>query len=250
MAEGIDSNTSPENQARRQWEKLDELDSNNVDLVANKFNDMIDEDREANIRKIAAMYILKQRQYLEAVKRKTLAEKKIEILEDMAYKHPVSKLPNRNGYKKFISELGVLEFDTDITVVFVDMDNLQSINNDPEKGHEWGDEGIWRVGQALSDAVRNTDFVFSNGGDEFGIVLLDTDEGNTQIVMDRAQAKMDEHNEIQKSRTDFKIDHGFTYGIHLVEKGEDLPALIKEGLSKADNKMQEKKKERRLMYEK
>ncbi|MFL5843664.1 MAG: HD domain-containing phosphohydrolase [Solirubrobacteraceae bacterium] len=69
------------------------------------------------------------------------------------------------------------------SIVVVDLDELKLIND--SEGHAAGDELLRRAGAALSENVRATDFVARIGGDEFGVLLRYSDEGDAQSWCDR-----------------------------------------------------------------
>ena len=218
-------------------------------LVADRFK-QITEGGNEGYEQLAIMYMLLQKKMAELARRAAIFEKRYEIMKAENFKDGLTGIPNNNGYLNFISELKKLDIDSPITVVFVDMDDLKKYNDDPEKGHSWGDEGIKRVAKALDDTIRKDDFVFRKGGDEFCLLLYDADEKTAQSVMDRASSEMVGINEERNSKTIFKMNIEFSYAFQMVEKDKELDVAIEEAKGKADNRMQEKKKERRLLYEK
>src|SRR4030095_15990431 len=60
-------------------------------------------------------------------------------------------------------------------ILFVDVDGLKSIND--TFGHCAGDQALVEVAKLLVASVRNSDCVARMGGDEFGILLEQLDEG-------------------------------------------------------------------------
>ena len=70
---------------------------------------------------------------------------------------------------------------TPLTAVLVDLDHFKEIND--LYGHDRGDEVLAAVGVALRNAVRESDFVGRYGGEEFLLLLPDTDtEGALQVA--------------------------------------------------------------------
>lgn len=68
-------------------------------------------------------------------------------------------------------------------LLVIDIDNLKAINDAFD--HETGDAAIVEVAQALRAAVRGTDLVGRLSGDEFGILLIGTDQVQSQMIADR-----------------------------------------------------------------
>lgn len=103
----------------------------------------------------------------------------------------------------------------------IDIDNLKAIND--AFGHETGDRAIAEVAHALRAVVRSTDLVGRLGGDEFGILLIGTDQIQSQAVADRVS------HAIETIR--FTVDDGaqplaVSTGIALFGETTTLPDLI------------------------
>ena len=72
-----------------------------------------------------------------------------------------------------------------LTIVVIDMDNLKGINDD--RGHLAGDAAIRAVGRALEGSRRGSDVAVRFGGDEFVLLLPQTDSAGAQIVAERVR---------------------------------------------------------------
>jgi diguanylate cyclase (GGDEF)-like protein len=72
---------------------------------------------------------------------------------------------------------------TPISIMLFDLDNLKGINDNA--GHSAGDRALALLGKALKKATRSNDVVGRYGGDEFTIVLPQTDQQGAIHVAER-----------------------------------------------------------------
>jgi len=70
-----------------------------------------------------------------------------------------------------------------ITFVYVDCDDFKVVND--QQGHAAGDEVLREVAKALQEVVRDLDLVARVGGDEFAVVLTETDRTGAQVAVGR-----------------------------------------------------------------
>jgi diguanylate cyclase (GGDEF)-like protein len=78
-----------------------------------------------------------------------------------------------------------------LTALFLDIDDFKLVND--EHGHLVGSHVLAECGQVLAAAVRETDLVARYGGDEFVVILTDTDLEHADIVVERLRAKLAGH---------------------------------------------------------
>lgn len=91
-------------------------------------------------------------------------------------------LGNRKSfYEKANQELErCRRYDRRFSLVVLDLDNFKAVNDN--QGHEAGDAVLREVALATTEAVRRSDTTFRIGGDEFVILLLETDQEGIRMV--------------------------------------------------------------------
>jgi diguanylate cyclase (GGDEF)-like protein/PAS domain S-box-containing protein len=105
-------------------------------------------------------------------------------LHEDSIRDPLTKLYNRRFMNESVHRemLRARRADTPLSFIILDLDRFKHIND--EYGHDIGDEVLIMVAQSLSQAVREEDFVYRYGGEEFVIVLPGA---NLDIARERAQ---------------------------------------------------------------
>ncbi|MCQ6266643.1 EAL domain-containing protein [Fictibacillus sp. WQ 8-8] len=101
-------------------------------------------------------------------------------IDHMAYHDDLTGLPNRHRFQEVL-EQKMFEADISksrIAVMFVDLDRFKIIND--TLGHRFGDLLLQQVSFQLKNLVRPTDHVFRRGGDEFILLIENTDEAEVK----------------------------------------------------------------------
>lgn len=89
-------------------------------------------------------------------------------IERMAYTDPVTKLPNRNHFRKWVENQPIQPQEV-VAVLYLDLDRFKAINDN--FGHDTGDAMIKTVANRLKECLTESDFISRQGGDEFIIIL-------------------------------------------------------------------------------
>ena len=108
-----------------------------------------------------------------------------------------------------------------LSVAALDLDHFKQIND--RFGHEKGDEVLAAVGRLLADTVRESDFAARAGGEEFCILLPDTDLDGAHAVAEKLRAAIAR---LEVPGVDTKISGSFgvaSLPLHAI----DAPTLLR-----------------------
>lgn len=170
----------------------------------------------------------------ESTRNKILALK-VE-LEDSALKDPLTGLYNRRFlFDSLPMRISLHERYGDKTsLLMFDIDFFKKVND--QLGHSRGDDVLKTLSGLLLDNIRDTDTAFRYGGEEFLIVLNDTEEEQASFLAQRIRGVVETH--------PFEsVPWTITVSIGVVElmAGENVNDLI----NRADNNLYKAKKEGR-----
>jgi len=76
-----------------------------------------------------------------------------------------------------------------ISLVFIDLDKFKQVND--TRGHAAGDAVLITVAELLRKELREMDILARYGGDEFVVLLPNTDEKGAMIVAEKLRAALD-----------------------------------------------------------
>lgn len=113
-----------------------------------------------------------------------------ERLASLAYRDPLTGLRNRRFFSERINEeLCRLKRNPTgaLCVICIDVNCFKRLND--TAGHVAGDTALTMVGQVLESLVRSEDLVCRMGGDEFAVLLPDTDRDQGERVVERIQER-------------------------------------------------------------
>lgn len=128
------------------------------------------------------------------------------------------------------------------TLAMLDLDKFKNIND--TFGHQAGDEVLTTFSHIISNVLRKTDFCGRYGGEEFLVVLTQTDLQDAKVFAERLRACVEEFLFIDLGRG---RKSGVTVSIGLAEhkRNEDIDKTI----SRADEAMYKAKKNGRNRVE-
>jgi len=106
--------------------------------------------------------------------------KELQAAHALADRDPLCPVFNRRAFMRELErEIARTErHDRSLSLLFIDLDKFKTVND--TLGHEAGDQMLVAMAQTLLKAVRKTDIVSRIGGDEFAILLIETNAENAQ----------------------------------------------------------------------
>ena len=107
------------------------------------------------------------------------------LLEHRSITDPLTGLFNRYHFEAMLKRevARCTRYDVSLSLLLIDVDRLKPIND--RWGHQAGDRALSRVATAIQTSLRGTDIAARIGGDEFAIILPDTDAVAAIIVATR-----------------------------------------------------------------
>jgi len=122
-----------------------------------------------------------------------VAIENIRLYKELKYLTVTDPLTHINNYRFFTKRLDSeirrkKRTAKDLTLLMIDIDDFKLYND--SFGHLEGDILLQKIGQLLTKVVRETDIVCRYAGDEFSIVLPETDIGGAKVVAEKIQKHM------------------------------------------------------------
>jgi len=138
-------------------------------------------------------------------------------LKEMSVTDDLTGIYNQKGFKDFLQR----EFKRakrhikSLSLIMIDVDNFKLINY--SLGHLAGDHVLRELAHCLMASVRGTDIVARYGGDEFVLLLPETEMEKAGMLMERIACYVENHSFLWAGTP---IDVYISYGISAIEELE------------------------------
>ena len=111
---------------------------------------------------------------------------------DMALQDPLTCVGNRKALDQAVQREATLveRHHTDLSMLMIDIDLFKGINDG--FGHAAGDQALRHVTQMISSVIRQSDQVFRYGGEEFVVLLSNTDINNANDLAERIRTAIEQ----------------------------------------------------------
>ncbi len=115
-------------------------------------------------------------------------------IEQLAETDPLTGLANRRHLENLLRQEipRVKRRNTNLSLMMVDIDQFKRLNDD--YGHEYGDRVLQDVASLIRTTVRQADIVARFGGDEFVVLMPETNEAQAGIARERVEAAVRTYN--------------------------------------------------------
>ncbi len=136
--------------------------------------------------------------------------------ELMQARHQMEALAMHDGLtgllnRRAIEEYAEAEFnmagrkERPLSVILIDIDHFKNVND--QFGHKFGDHALQQVGKILTEELRTYDRIGRWGGEEFILILPETQLGDAATVAERVR--------IRTAATLISLENGESFSIHI-----------------------------------
>lgn len=145
-----------------------------------------------------------------------------ERLRVLANTDTITGLPNRNAIHDLISDAISSRGDTQVGVVYLDLDNFKKVND--AYGHMFGDQLLQAVALAILSCLDEGQVLARLGGDEFIVLATDTSQDSLEAMASRILTRLRQPFRIGL----IEIYTGCSLGISLApQHGTDRESVIR-----------------------
>jgi diguanylate cyclase (GGDEF)-like protein len=123
--------------------------------------------------------------------------------------------------------------------MMADIDGLKKIND--TYGHHEGSDAIIELSKILRKIFRDSDVIARLGGDEFTVLIINAAKQVQEMIAERLQKSLDEHN--LQSEKPYKLSASAGLTAISFDSRDSIEEIIKQ----ADMKMYEHKRDRKLV---
>lgn len=135
----------------------------------------------------------------------------LEEFKHLAYRDTLTGLHNRRSFDERLEEEWARcgRYERTMSLVLIDLNDFKPIND--EAGHAKGDEVLRFVGRVLQETCRTCDVACRFGGDEFALLLPDTDAEGAEALMERVVARLYTEDSVLQLPSNLRL--AISYGV-------------------------------------
>jgi diguanylate cyclase len=168
--------------------------------------------------------LLKARAEVEATQEKMRSlESEVVTLSEQVREDPLTRALNRRGLEDAFKREAArsTRHATPLSVGLIDIDHFKKLND--TYGHEAGDQALKHLTSVIRESMRPTDQLARTGGEEFVLILPDTNAENAKVALVRLQRELTKRMFLQQ---DQRWLITFSAGVTNYTTGEELKELL------------------------
>jgi diguanylate cyclase (GGDEF)-like protein len=147
----------------------------------------------------------------------------VKRLNDLITKDDLTMSYNRRFFEDYLSEEidRARRYNSPLSLIFLDLDGLREVNS--QFGHAMGSRTLQEAAARIMNAVRSIDKVIRYGGDEFCVVLPETDAKGAIEVAERVRLKVASTPFLLEETGGIEMTASFgvaSYPVHAITKEE------------------------------
>ena len=142
---------------------------------------------------------------------------------EKAYRDPLTGVNNRAALDNALEqEINLaLRHDTPLSIIILDVDNFKRVND--TYGHIAGDAVLKRIADSMVECARGSDIIYRYGGEEFVILLRNTEESGGVLLAERIRKAIES---IMFKYDNFDIRVTASEGMATLIAEDDLNSLL------------------------
>ena len=142
----------------------------------------------------------------------------------MALQDPLTGAGNRKALEKAVlREQKITErYDTPFSMLMIDIDYFKKVND--QYGHSVGDTTLQNVSSTIMDMIRQSDEMFRYGGEEFVVLLNNSDTDSASFMAERIRKAIEQ---VQVETDQGPIQVTVSIGVAHFDRNESMDHLFK-----------------------
>ena len=191
------------------------------DEIAFNFSDDVLDEIQQNIQDIIQNFDVPEDNKLDVIKKINFMCSRT---KELSITDALTGLFNRRHFENSADRefLRAVRYHNDLTFAIIDIDFFKQIND--TYGHLCGDKILKDVAFIINDSFRKTDMVFRYGGEEFVVILTETNSDGATIPLERLRERI-ENNEFSFKTQKLKVTVSIGYASNL-DDAEDAIELF------------------------